>query len=195
MATSRPDPDTWEWTGRRYRYVGGTALGGRKHVVYVSDRMVCQFEMDRDGIARVAVGSELKDAVHHLVERKAMPFAVAISPIGRTRDYVSSWRAVDTHVVIAGMRRVACRLFNGSAHAAAVEWVSRRGNGHGYHVLGHTLAYLNSTSPAGLEAAARKAAFDPARHPRGARGRFVATGSPAALRRRAAAAARRRGSR
>jgi hypothetical protein len=190
VATSKPDPDTWEWTGRRYRYVGGTSLGGRKHVVYVSERMVCEFEMDRDGIARVAVGSELKEAVHHLVERKAMPFAVSISPIGRTRDYVSSWRVIDTYAVIAGMRRVACRLFNGSAHAASVEWVSKRGNGHGYHVLGKTLAYLNSTSPVGLAAAARKARFDPGAHPRGARGRFVPSDSPSALRRRAQAAFR-----
>lgn len=192
MAASKPDPDTWEWTGRRYRYIGGSALGGRKHVVYVSDRMVCEFEMDRDGIARIAVGAELKAAVHDLVERKAMPYAISISPIGRTREYVSSWQAVDTYAVIAGLRRVACRLFNGSGHAAAVEWISKRGSGHGYHVLGRTLAYLNSTSPAGLAAAARKAAFDPGVHPRGARGRFVPSDSPSALRRRAQAAFRKR---
>lgn len=194
---AKPDPGSWEWTGSRYRYIGGTGLGGRRHTVYVSDRMVCQFEMDRDGIARIAVGQALRDAVHELVAHKAMPYAISISPRGDTLEYVSSWRAIDTFEVIAGMRRAACRLFNGSTHAAAVEWVSRRGHGHGYHVLGNTLAYLNSTSPLAVAAAARKAAraaaFNPALHPRGAGGRFVASASAAALRRRAAAAARLRG--
>jgi hypothetical protein len=189
---AKPDPNLWEWTGRRYRYIGGSSLSGRSHVVYASPRLVCTFEMDRAGIAHVAVGQALREAVHLLVTQKAMPYAISISPHGRTGQYVSSWRAIDTYTVIAGMRRAACRLFNGSDHAAAVEWVSKRGHGHGYHVLGRTLAHLNSTSPAGLAEAARKAAFDPTAHPRGRRGRFVPTDSPAALRRRAAAAARRR---
>lgn len=193
---AKPDPTLWEWTGSRYRYTGGTSLPGRGTVVYVSPRMVCSFELDRDGIARVAVGAALKEAVHSLVSLKAMPYAISISPHGRTGNYVASWRAVETYVVIAGMRRVACRLFNGSPHAAAVEWISKRGHGHGYHVLGRTLAYLNSTSPLGVVAAARKAAraaaFDPQLHPRGGGGRFIPSNSAAALKRRAAAAARLR---
>jgi hypothetical protein len=195
---AKPDPAVWEWTGNRFRYIGGSQLGGRRHTVYVSERLVCQFEMDRRGIARVAVGAPLKAAVHSLVVQKAMPYAIRISPHGDTLEYLSSWNAVDTYEVIAGLRRVACRLFNGSGHAAAVEWVSKRGYGHGYHVLGQTLAFLNSTSPLGIEHAAKEAArgasWNPGLHPRGTKGRFVASNSAAALRRRAAAAARMRSS-
>lgn len=187
------DQNLWQWTGSRYRYVGGTQLGGRKTTVYVSDRMLCQFQLDRAGMAKIAVDTPLRAAVHSVVVQDAMPYAISISPHGRTLEYVSSWRAIDTYEVIAGLRRAACRLFNGSGHAAAVEWVSPRGYGHGYHVLGRTLAHLNSTSPLGLADAARKAAaapFNPSLHPRGSGGRFVASPSADALRRRAAAAAR-----
>ncbi len=187
------DPNLWQWTGKQFRYTGGTQFGGRRTTVYVSPRMLVQFEMDRAGIARVAVGQELRDAVHDCVVQRAMPYAISISPHGDTLDYVSSWRAIDTYEVIAGMRRAACRLFNGSGHAAAVEWVSRRGFGRGYAVLGRTLAHLNSTSPMGLEKAARAAKFDPQLHPRGPRGRFVPKASAEALRRRAQRAATLRG--
>lgn len=183
------DTTVWEWTGRRWRYTGGTRLGGRRTTVYVSPRMLVEFEMDRRGIARVAVGDELREACHSTVVQRAMPYAISISPRGDTLDYVSSWRAIDTFEVIAGLRRVACRLFNGSDHAAAVEWVSKRGFGRGYHVLGRTLAHLNSTSPLALERAARAAGFDAQLHPRGARGRFIPRASAEALRRRAARAA------
>lgn len=187
------DPNTWEWTGSRYRYIGGTQLGGRRTTVYVSPRMAVQFELDRRGMARVAVGRELRAATHSLVVQDAMPYAISISPHGDTLDYVSSWDAIDTYEVIAGLRRVACRLFNGSAHAAAVEWVSPRGYGHGYRVLGQTLDHLNSTSPLAVERQARAARFDPQLHPRGARGRFIPKASAEALRRRAQRAANLRG--
>jgi len=185
------DPDLWQWTGKTYRYIGPSIFQpGRRTTVYVSPRMVVQFELDRGGIAKVAVGPALRAAVHSLVVRDAMPYAISISPHGDTLDYVSSWRAVDTYEVIAGLRRVACRLFNDSAHAAAVEWVSKRGYGHGYHVLGRTLAHLNSTSPIALEKAARAAKFDPGLHPRGPAGRFIPKSTAAALRIRAQAAKR-----
>ena len=85
---------------------------------------------------------------------------------------MSSWGAVDGYTVIAGMRRVACKLLNSSAHAAAVEW----GRGGRQRILGRTLAHLNGTSPIGLAQAAKAAArapFDPKLHPRGSGGRFV----------------------
>lgn len=158
-------------------YSGPTDLRDRRVTVYASRRMVAEFELHRRGIAKIAVGGDLRSAVRSVVVQKAMPYAIRISPRGATLDYVSSFRAIDAYEVIAGMRRVACRLYNGSAHAAAVEWVSKRGFGHGYRVLGRTLAYLNSTSEHGLEQAARKArrkAWDPQLHPRGPRGRFAA---------------------
>ncbi len=109
------------------------------------------FKPDKKGIAAVAVGPELRKACHDLVEHKAKPYAVAISPIGdpgdrrgpyTPGDYISSWVVLDTFTVIAAMRRVATQLWNMSPHAAAVEW----GNdqvGDGHHVLGETLDFLN----------------------------------------------------
>lgn len=182
------DPNTWQWTGRRYRYIGGSTFGGRRSTVYVSPRMVVQFELDRGGIAKLAVGPELRAATRSLVVQHAMPFAISISPHGDTLEYVSSWRADDTYAVIAGLRRAACKLVNESSHAAAVEWVSARGFGRGYHVLGRTLAHLNSTSPLGLEETAKKAArapWNPQLHPRGSRGRFTRAERAGQLRRRA----------
>jgi hypothetical protein len=173
--------------------VANENLGSRKTTVYRSARLLVEFELDRGGIAKIAVDAPLRAAVHDMVVHEAMPFAISISPHGKTLNYVSSWRAVDTYMVIAGLRRAACRLLNASSHAAAVEWVSTRGHGHGYHVLGRTLAHLNSSSPLGLAEAAGKAAqapFNPGLHPRGAKGRFVAANTAAALKRRAAAAAR-----
>lgn len=178
-------------------YTGPTDLRNRRVTVYASPRLLAEFEMDRRGIARIAVGQDLRDATHSLVVQKAMPFAIQISPRGDTLDYVSSWRADDTFTVIAGMRRAACRLVNTSPHAAAVEWVSPRGYGRGYHVLGRTLAHLNSTSPIAVERAARAAAakpWDPQLHPRGPRGRFAPRRSdPDEMRRRGQRAAQIRG--
>lgn len=171
MATS--DSTSWEWTGKRFRYIGGTRLGGRRHTVYASPRMVVEFELDRRGIARVAVSPPMADTVRSVVTQRALPFAIQNSPRGDTLEYVSSWDAVNTQTVIAGMRRAACLLLNRSGHAAAVEWVSKRGYGHGYGVLRRTLAHLNATSPQGIARAARKAKFDPGLHPRGDRGRFI----------------------
>lgn len=188
------DSSIWQWTGKRFRYVGGSELGGRRHTVYVSPRMVVKFEMDRAGMARLAVGQALKDATHSVVVHQAMPYAVQISPHGDTLEYVSSWQAVDTFAVIAGLRRAACKLLNTSGHAAAVEWVSPRGYGHGYGVLARTLAHLTGASPAGLEQAPHKTArkaFNSQAHPRGPAGRFAPAAQPSAatLRRRAHRAA------
>ncbi len=168
-------------------YGGPTELGFQREVVYASPRMIAEFELDRNGIAKIAVSGPVRAMVHSAVVGRAMVHAIQISPRGETLEYVSSWRAVDTYTVIAGMRRAACKLLNTSGHAAAVEW----GRGGNQRVLGRTLAWLNGTSPIGLAQAAatakRSAAFNPKLHPRGARGRFVVSAST--LRKRAQRAA------
>jgi hypothetical protein len=166
-------------------YSGPTELRGGRTVVYASPQLICEFELNRAGIAKIAVSAPVKAAVHSLVVRRAMPYAIQISPV-RTYDYVSSFNAVDTYAVIAGMRRAACKLVNSSAHAAAVEW----GRGGRQRILGRTLDFLNGSSPLGLARAAAKAKrtpFNPNLHPRGARGRFVATGTGLRARARRAA--------
>jgi hypothetical protein len=183
------DPNLWKWTGKRFKYIGGTQLGGKRHTVYMSPRLVVQFEMDRRGISRVAVGESLQSATRSAVVQRAMPYAIQISPRGDTLEYVSSFRAVDTFTVIAGMRRAACHLLNTSGHAAAVEWISKRGSGHGYGVLRRTLAHLNATSPQAIEHQARAAKFNANLHPRGPGGKFVSRTGAAQTRNRAKNAA------
>lgn len=171
-------------------YGGPTEMSNRRVTVYASPRLIAQFEMNRAGIAKIAVGGPLREAVHFAVVGRAMVHAIQISPRGETLEYVSSWRAADGFTVIAGMRRAACKLVNISGHAAAVEW----GRGGNQRILGKTLDWLNSTSPIGVARAAARAARAPWRpelHPRGAGGRF--TPSVETLRRRAERAARIQG--
>lgn len=168
----------------------GYNLRDKRYTVYKSPRLTAEYETDREGIAGIAVSPPVKAMVHAAVMQRAMPYAIQISPRGPTGEYVSSWKAVDTYTVVAGMRRAACKLLNTSDHAAAVEW----GRGGNQRILGRTLDWLNGTSSTALARAAAKAtraSFNPAQHPRGAGGRFVATG--AALRRRAQRAAQIRG--
>lgn len=168
-------------------YGGPTEMSDRRVTVYASPRLIAEFEMKRGGIAKIAVAGPLREAVHSAVVGRAMVHAIQISPRGATLDYVSSWRASDGFAVIAGMRRAACKLVNISAHAAAVEW----GRGGEQHILGKTLSWLNSSSPIGLQRAARAAArapWKPELHPRGPGGRFAP--SVETLRRRAERATR-----
>jgi len=132
--------------------------------------MVVELEMNRRGIAQIAVGDELRDACRAVVVERALPFAVKKSPRDKTRVYVESWRVSPGFTVIAGMRRVAVKLVNIADHAAAVEW----GRGGKAGVLAQTLAHLHGTTVEEMRASRRRRAFDPGRHPRDARGRFVA---------------------
>jgi len=162
-------------------YFGPTDLRNRRVTAYSSPRLIVEFEMNRRGIARIAVSQPLRDATRSLVVNHAMPYAISISPHGDTLEYVSSWRPAEGFTVIAGMRRASCKLINVSGHAAAVEWISPRGFGRGYAVLGRTLAHLNSTSPIALARAARAASrkpWNPDLHYRGAAGRFAKRPSP-----------------
>lgn len=143
-------------------------MQNRRVRVHTGTQLTVDFEMDRRGIRKIAMGLPLAEATRSAVVHRAMPYAIQISPRGETLDYVSSWRAQDTQIVINGMRRVATKLVNVSDHAAAVEW----GRGGRAGVLRRTLAHLNSTSPIGLEQAARRARWNPDLHPRGAGGRF-----------------------
>lgn len=171
-------------------YTGSTQMPNRRQTVYASPRLVAEFEMDRAGIAKLAVGQALQEATHSAVVNRAMVHAIQISPRGETLGYVSSWRAADGFTVIAGMRRAACKLVNVSGHAAAVEW----GRGGNQGILRKTLAWLNQSSPIGVARAAARAArapWKPDLHPRGPGGRFVPSsgGNAAAMRRRAQRAA------
>lgn len=113
--------------------------------VYTGLHVVVDFDFDEVGMAKVAVGPELRDAVKDVVEHRALPYAKSISPVSRRKHkhYVDSFRVTESHVVIAGLRRVAARLWNVAPHAATVEWGNARTNGEGHRVLGRTVDHLH----------------------------------------------------
>ncbi len=126
--------------------------------VYQGRHVTIQFELDRAGIARCAVGRDLAEAVMQVVNRRARPYAIAISPRS-DRDEDDDARphyqdSFDTELVLTGvspeaigkppMLRVGGRLVNKAPHAAAVEWGRRGFRGH--RVLGKTLDHLHGIS-------------------------------------------------
>lgn len=130
---------------------------GRGKVVYRSRDVTVRFEMDYKGIAALALGPRLAAVVFDVASRKAMPYAISVSPRSdRRRDgdnrahYQDSFRVVP---LVTGappareiigkppMWRVGARLINVSPHAAAVEWGNRGRRGH--RVLGKTLDHLH----------------------------------------------------
>ncbi len=157
-------------------------LRNRRTTVYAGRHLVVQFEMDRKGIAKCAVGQDLASATRQVVRERAMPYAIRISPIGQRDDdggkprYVESFRISQGFTVIAGMRRVASKLTNIAPHAAAVEFTGNNPHASGHGVLRKTLAHLNGTGATLREA---KSPWRPELHPRGAGGRFISKSGPA----------------
>ncbi|MGK5677518.1 hypothetical protein [Actinoplanes sp. URMC 104] len=140
-------------------YTGPTEFSDRRQTVYRSPRVKVDFQMNRAGIRDIATGSDLTHALQMLVLTKALPYALKISPKGRKRSpserdehsrYASSFTVRRSTVVLVGMERTSVRLVNTAKHAAAVEWVNPNGHGHGFHVLGQTIAHLNGETLAGL---------------------------------------------
>lgn len=113
-------------------------------VVYRGQHVTVSFNMDRKGIAKVAMGPELAAAVINLAETKAKPFAVSISPRSNRahQHYADSFTVVPGTETIAAMKRVAARLINTAPHAAAVEWGNEK-TPNGHRVLGKTLDHLS----------------------------------------------------
>lgn len=116
-----------------------------KQLVYKTRGVTVYYEPDRRSIARCAVGPELTEAVHDIVNNIAKPYAIGISPRD-TGEYKRSWR-VDTTYVAMGfpdlLTRVAARLVNTHPAAAAIEWGNKGRNAH--HVLSQTLTLLDTS--------------------------------------------------
>lgn len=151
------------------------SMGNRRYTVYRGNNLTVEFEMDRKGIAKCAVGKELRAATTSTVVDRALPYAKSISPYNpnsKGPHYRDSFRVTQGFRTIAHMRRVETRLHNVSKHSTEVEWKNES------RVLTRTLGYLNHDSilaELARDAArvARQQKFNPALHPRGARGRFV----------------------
>lgn len=123
-------------------------MADRRQLVYASKRVRAYYEPDRRSIARCAVGPELTEAVHDIVEHIAKPFAIGISPRD-TGHYAKSFELATTYVVYGFpdlMTRVAARLYNTDEGAAAIEYGKKTSKGQkGAHVLTRTLEMLTAT--------------------------------------------------
>ncbi len=119
-------------------------MGIYRRPVYVSPRMVVEFEMDRAGMRKIARGKELRVAVL-AIAHKGRAYAEGISPV-RTGDYRRSWRVNAGHVVVRGMRRVMASLVNTDPAAVPIEVGAAAHDGwpatEGHHVLQKTLVFL-----------------------------------------------------
>lgn len=123
-------------------------MAERKQLVYSSRRMRVYYQPDRRSIARCAVGPELHEAVHDIVEHIAKPYAIGISP-RKTGHYAKSFEINTTYVALGFpelMTRVAARLYNTDEAAAAIEYGKKTSKGQkGAHVLQQTLEMLSAT--------------------------------------------------
>lgn len=123
-----------------------------RHTVYHGLHVKADFQLDRGGIRKIAVGTELRAAVHDIVAVHAKPIAEALAAeFTKTGTYARSFRIDDGTEVTGGegwpMRRAACRLVNDAkrpndteSYALIVEVGDARFRGH--HVLGRTLDAL-----------------------------------------------------
>jgi hypothetical protein len=133
------------------------SFGHRGKVVYPGQHVVVSYEPDKAGIAACAVGPRLAEAVLDLAAKKAMPYAIRISPRSKRpaaeegdghRHYQDSFFVEPGTVHDIGkppMVRVAARLLNTSAQATIVEVGSKRSRA--YRVLRRTLDHLNGVNP------------------------------------------------
>lgn len=123
-------------------------MAERKQLVYPGRRVRAYYRPDRRSIARCAVGPELHEAVHDIVEHIAKPYAIGISP-RETGHYAKSFEISTTYVAYGFpdlMTRVAARLYNTDEAAAAIEYGKKTSRGQkGAHVLGRTLEMLTAT--------------------------------------------------
>lgn len=122
-----------------------------RQLVYKSPSLTVYYRPDRRSIARCAIGPELTDAVHDIVDNIAMPYAISVAPQDTGR-YRKSFERTTAYVAMGFpelMTRVAARLVNTDPGAAAIEWGTRQKGRRkarlGHHVLGQTLTMLDTT--------------------------------------------------
>lgn len=149
----------------------GTPDGSRKQLVYRSANVTVYYEPDRRSIARCAVGPELTEAVTDLVDAKAKPYAIGISP-RKSGRYAKSFTTSIVYLALGYpflMTRVAAELANTDPGASGIEWgqkYKRFGGTRtqaGHHVLRRTLIMLDGTrggAEAAIEAAHRAGTSD-----------------------------------
>lgn len=136
----------------------------RGRVVYRGPNVTVWYDFHPRGIARAAMGHELRAAVHHVAEHVAKPYAISISPHYSGR-YKRAFKVHDTTRTIDGpagaLTRVAADLVNNAhlpshqfSYATVVELGHRPEADTGlapnrtpaYRVMGRTLAWLHATA-------------------------------------------------
>lgn len=118
--------------------------GVKGRLVYRGRNCTVHFDLDRNGIAEIAMTPKLLGEVMDVAQNTALPYALRISPrstrTGKVH-YQDSFVVVPGTAIIRGLRRVAARLYNTASHATAVEVGTARNRA--YHVFRNTLDHLN----------------------------------------------------
>ncbi len=130
---------------------------GQREQVYRGRHVTVDYQPDRASIAALAVGPEIRAIVHDVAARPALPYALALAPVGRAQRterggeqptaprYKESFEVDDTTVMVVGagiypLLRAAANLVNQAPHALIVEKGNSKFGGH--HVMDRTLAHL-----------------------------------------------------
>lgn len=118
-----------------------------RDTVYRGRRVKLDVAIRLDGWRRIAVSPKMREATTRVVEDRALPYAVSISPVDQG-TYARSWGVAQGfewagHAPLPPMRRVSTQLANSAFHAVIVE-VGREGK-NAFRVLQKTLEYLHAT--------------------------------------------------
>jgi hypothetical protein len=117
-------------------------------VVYRGTHVTVEFDLDRKGIAELAMGPKMRQGILDFAEGPLKSYAIGISPRSSKehQHYADSFVVVPGAKVIRRLRRVAALLINTAPHAAAVEWGNEQ-TPRGHRVLGETLAHFMGPNP------------------------------------------------
>lgn len=97
--------------------------------VYTGRNITMFYKGSMKDFAEIAMSPRILAICLEVATEEALPYAIAISPVGESGTYIRSWQVRPTTTVIAGMRRVGAKLINTDPISALVEFGGRKGGG------------------------------------------------------------------
>ena len=97
--------------------------------VYTGRNITMFYKGSMRDFAEIAMSPRILAICLEVATEEALPYAIAISPVGESGTYIRSWRVRPTTTVVAGMRRVGAKLINEDPISALVEFGGRKGGG------------------------------------------------------------------
>lgn len=97
--------------------------------VYTGRNITMFYKGSMKDFAEIAMSPRILAICLEVAYEEALPYAIAISPVGESGTYIRSWKVHPTTTVVAGMRRVGAKLINEDPISALVEFGGRKGGG------------------------------------------------------------------